>query len=375
MLFILQEQYNNKCKIKPLKHMLIVSSKNIDNQTRKLHLFRIISFILLFITSITLQAQDHKIITAKSGDGIYQVLRDNQIPLSYFNEFLELNNDKLKGSKELKTGTKYKLPVVGGDKKRAATGNNISSSGKPIQRFTIFGTKYQDVVIENNELKGAVFHLISGHGGPDPGAVGKYNGKMLCEDEYAYDITLRLVRNLISKGATVYIIIRDPNDGIRDGWYLAPDKDEVCYPNLPIPINHMARLRQRVEAVNKLYKKHRGKYQRLIDIHVDSRSTRENIDVFFYHDKGSISGKKLATNLRDTFDKKYNQHQPGRGYRGTVSDRNLYVLKYSAPVATLIELGNINHERDIRRIIIDDNRQAVANWLTEGLIVDFKNSL
>lgn len=354
--------------------MPIVSLKNIDNQTRKFHLCKIILFILLFICSIALQAQEHRVITAKSGDGIYQVLRDNDIPLSYVNEFLELNNDKLKGSKELKIGTKYKLPIVGGNNKLASTGNNFSSTDRPIQRFTIFGTKYQDVVIESNELEGAVFHLISGHGGPDPGAVGKYNGKKLCEDEYAYDITLRLARNLISKGATAYIITRDPTDGIRDGWYLAPDKDEVCYPNLPIPINHILRLRQRVETVNTLYKKHRGQYQRLIDIHVDSRSTRENIDVFFYHDKGSIGGKKLATNLRDTFDKKYKQHQPGRGYQGTVSDRNLYVLKYSAPVATLIELGNINHERDIRRIIIDDNRQALANWLTEGLIVDFKNN-
>lgn len=354
--------------------MPIVSFKNIDKLVENLHFHKIFTLFLLLICSITLQAQDYKVITAKSGDGIYQVLRDNHIPLSYINEFIELNNDKLKGSKELKTGTKYKLPHVKGDIRNEPTGNNVSASGKSIQRFTIFGTKYQDVVIESNDLKGAVFHLIAGHGGPDPGAVGKYNGKILCEDEYAYDITLRLARNLISKGATVYIIIRDPNDGIRDGWHLAPDKDEVCYPNLPIPINHIARLRQRVETVNTLYKKHRGQYQRLIDIHVDSRSTRENIDVFFYHDKRSSSGKKLATNLRDTFDKKYKQHQPGRGYRGTVSDRNLYVLKYSAPVATLIELGNINHQLDIRRIIIDDNRQALANWLTEGLIVDFKNN-
>ena len=31
----------------------------------------------------------------------------------------------------------------------------------------------------------------SGHGGPDPGAIGIYQGRQLHEDEYAYDIILR----------------------------------------------------------------------------------------------------------------------------------------------------------------------------------------
>ena len=223
-------------------------------------------------------------------------------------------------------------------------------------------------------LQGAVFYLVSGHGGPDPGAVGKYNGKQLCEDEYAYDVTLRLARDLIQHRATVYMITRDKNDGIRDGWYLAPDKDETCYPSLKIPYKQTTRLRQRRDAVNKLYKKHKGKYQRLVVIHVDSRSKGENIDVFFYHDSRSKSGKKLCYNLRNTFDKKYQQHQPGRGYKGTVSSRNLYMLKYSWPVATFIELGNINHTRDQQRFIKRDNRQALANWLFEGLVEDYKNN-
>nr|MDA3929211.1 N-acetylmuramoyl-L-alanine amidase [Prolixibacteraceae bacterium] len=250
----------------------------------------------------------------------------------------------------------------------------VSKNKSNTKRFSIFGTFHQDVEIVSNELEGTVYYLTAGHGGPDPGAVAKYNGKTLCEDEYAYDITLRLARNLISYGAIVYMITRDNNDGIRGGWFLSQDKDEKCYPNLTIPINQNARLRQRKNAVNGLYKKYKGKYQRLVVIHVDSRSKREKIDVFFYHDKRSKAGKKLAHNLRKTFDKKYNQHQPGRGYHGTISDRNLYMLKYSWPVATFIELGNINHQRDLKRFIMEDNRQALANWLTEGLKLDFKNN-
>jgi N-acetylmuramoyl-L-alanine amidase len=112
----------------------------------------------------------------------------------------------------------------------------------------------------------------------------------------------------------------------------------------------------------------------MIAIHVDSRSHGENIDVFFYHDKRSNTGFKAANILLKTFQDKYNTHQPGRGYQGTVSTRNLYVVKNTYPVAIYIELGNINHLRDQQRFIYTDNRQAVANWLGEGLITDFKTN-
>ena len=78
--------------------------------------------------------------------------------------------------------------------------------------------------------------------------------------------------------------------------------------------------------------------------------------------------------MQKTFQQKYDEHQPGRGYNGTVSDRGLYVLKYTSPPAVYIELGNVNHQRDIQRLIIPDNRQALANWLAQGLEIDFKTN-
>jgi N-acetylmuramoyl-L-alanine amidase len=33
-----------------------------------------------------------------------------------------------------------------------------------------------------------------------------------------------------------------------------------------------------------------------------------------------------------------------------------------------IELGNITNEFDQRRLLIVNNRQAIANWLTQGII-------
>ena len=46
----------------------------------------------------------------------------------------------------------------------------------------LFGKEYATYQITSNELSGACFYLVSGHGGPDPGAIGIYQGRQLHED-------------------------------------------------------------------------------------------------------------------------------------------------------------------------------------------------
>jgi N-acetylmuramoyl-L-alanine amidase len=341
---------------------------------------KIVFAILLILLGTQLSGQDYPTFEAKRGDGVYSILKQNgYTSAEYFNLFIELNKSKLGKDNTLIIGRIYRLPLKRDTIQASTKPQQIKdpTAGKLNQKSVqeIFGKSYREVVVKSRELSGAVYYLESGHGGPDPGAMGKLDGHSLCEDEYAYDVTLRLARNLTERGATVYMIIRDANDGIRDEQYLEPDKDEVCYPNSEIPLNQLARLRQSTAAVNQLHKKNKGKFQRLVVIHVDSRSMNENIDVFFYYDKGSITGKNLANTLMQTFDQKYAVHQPNRGYAGSVSERNLYVIKNSVVPSVFIELGNINHVRDQKRIIIPDNRQAVANWLRDGLIEDYKKSL
>lgn len=41
----------------------------------------------------------------------------------------------------------------------------------------LFGKKYASYAVTSSSLKGATFYLVSGHGGPDPGCIGKYRGK------------------------------------------------------------------------------------------------------------------------------------------------------------------------------------------------------
>ena len=331
----------------------------------------------LLLASFNLLAQDAvQSVVAEKGDGILSLLRKQGInPYDSYDQFVSLNAENLRDSVHLYAGRTYKLPVEKAIEKPSAQEKVVveTKSIKGIS-YEIFGEKYAEIVSQSTRLKGNVYYLISGHGGPDPGAMTTYAGKAISEDEYAYDVTLRLARELLSHSATVYIIVRDPDDGIRDERILEMDRDEVVYPNEPIPLNQVERLKQRVDAVNALYKENKGKYQRLIVTHVDSRSKGQNIDVFFYHHEDSKNGKKLAESIHKTFESKYKKYQPNRTYSGTFEDRtSLYLVRKTHPAMTFIEIGNITNEKDQRRILDPDNRQALAKWISEGVLLDYEN--
>lgn len=315
--------------------------------------------------------------TARKGDGILSLLRRQGVnPYDHYDDFIAMNMDNLRDSVHLYAGRTYRIPPAKLD--TVPVVDSIQKQTTEIKEivgkdYAIFGKRHATVIPKSEKLKGAVYYLVSGHGGPDPGAMAVYAGKSLAEDEYAYDITLRLAKELLSHGAIVYIIIRDPNDGIRDDRILEVDHDEVAYGGEAIPLNHVARLKQRVDIVNELHRKHRGKFQRLIVTHVDSRSKGQNIDVFFYHHAKSKNGKKLTESIHKTFRKKYRKYQPNRTYTGTFGMRTeLYLVRKTHPAMTYIEIGNIRNKKDQKRILVPDNRQALAKWISEGVILDFE---
>ena len=339
--------------------------------------------LILFISFQSLGLSQERNVVAQKGDGIYSLLRKNGLdPTKYVQQFIHLNKESLKTDHHLIVGKSYLLPlpeVIIEEPKSVVTD---SISKKPMDSLTIgkidyplFGEEHRYFQQESTILDDAIYYLISGHGGPDPGALAKYGNTIISEDEYAYDVTLRLAQSLLANGATVYIIIKDENDGIRDRSILEVDYDEVCYLKKRIPLNQTLRLRQRTRAVNTLYIKHKGAYQRLIVTHVDSRqNANENIDVFFYHHKSSQSGKQLATNIYESFKEKYAEHQPNREYAGSVNTRSLYLIKNTFPPMVYIELGNIQNKKDQKRILDYNNRQALANWIFTGLVKDFELS-
>lgn len=334
-------------------------------------------FLMLFLTTdLKAQEIDSIIFTAKSGDNIHKVLQQNGLTEArFFTEFVEINKDNLGKNNSLIIGKKYLLPEQTRPQSDTIIKIEPLNLSPKVVTEPLFGKALERLEVIDQRLKGAVFYLVSGHGGPDPGAMGKIGNNILCEDEYAYDVTLRFGRELLRHGAKVYFIVRDPTDGIRNELYLKNNKDEVCYPDNKIPLNQVERLKQRVDAINILYLNDPpGMYKRSIEIHVDSRSTNKNIDLFFYFNKGSKNGERLAVTMRNSIERKYKLKQPGRGYTGDVSTRHLYMLDKTIPTAVFIELGNIQHPRDLQRLIFENNRQALARWMFDGVMEDYQKS-
>lgn len=304
----------------------------------------------------------------RPGEGISTFLqRHGRSGQAYYREFLRLNAEKLRGREELMLGVRYVIPDKRSGGESATTGTQAV-----IRHESLFGKKLSEVRVKSSRLKGCCFYISSGHGGPDPGAIGRVGRHRLYEDEYAYDVALRLARRLMEDGAEVRIIIQDAKDGIRDSRYLKGSQRETCMGD-PIPLGQVARLKQRSDRINALYKDDKRKYRyvRSIFLHVDSRGRRDQVDVFFYHAEGSPKGLRLARTVRDVFERKYRQHQPGRGFGGEVSARGLYVLNHTTPVGLFIELGNLQNAFDQRRFVLASNRQALANWLADGLAEDY----
>ena len=357
--------------------------------------------LMLMLLSLTGFAQT-QYAKPRKGEGITTFLqRHGRIGQEYYKEFLELNKQKLKGKTTLLLDVSYALPPVKPTAQQRSKAQNApatasnepkqSEAGRPGQQpkdnkanerkheigyefnEQLFGKSLAKGKVESGKLKGACIYVVSGHGGPDPGAIGKVGKTELHEDEYAYDVALRLARCLMQEGAEVHIIIQDARDGIRDDQYLSNSKRETCI-GKTIPLNQVARLQQRCDAINALYKKEKDEYTycRAIFLHVDSRSVGEQTDVFFYHRDGWSKGLQLAGQLRRTFQAKYDKHQPNRGFKGTISSRGLYVLTHTQPVSVFVELGNIQNRHDQKRFVLSSNRQALANWITEGFINDFK---
>ncbi len=229
--------------------------------------------------------------------------------------------------------------------------------------------------IIDKKLTDYVFYLISGHGGPDPGAIGFRDGIELHEDEYAYDITIRLAKKLLESNAKVYMIVQDSTDGIRDDFFLKNSSNEYLINGDSISSVQIERLKQRTDLINKYTQdnKKTAKKQILLELHVDSRITEQRIDIFFYHRNNCNESKKLNNTLLNTIKKKYELSQPGRGYKGTVTTRDLYTLRNTNIPASYIELGNIQNPADQVRLIQPNNRQAVANWLYDGILKMYHN--
>ena len=147
--------------------------------SKVLYMTRLLFFLFFSFCLLSVEAQEIYD-KPRNGEGISTFLERNNRPgRAYYREFLELNKQRLRGKEELRLGVKYQLPPLRDGKQS----NSRTKGSKPRKIHEhLFGRKLDDVQVTGSRLKGACFYVVSGHGGPDPGAIGYMNGKELHED-------------------------------------------------------------------------------------------------------------------------------------------------------------------------------------------------
>ena len=134
---------------------------------KRFYILLLISFLL---SLADVQAQQKA--TPKAGEGISTfLLRHNRAPKKYYDDFVELNKAKLGKGNVLKLGVTYTIPPV----KRSTAADKETPARKQSSKASkigttlhepLFGKQLANVKVTSNQLAGACFYVVSGHGGP-----------------------------------------------------------------------------------------------------------------------------------------------------------------------------------------------------------------
>lgn len=203
--------------------------------------------------------------------------------------------------------------------------------------FAIFDHEVRNLPVLGNELSSYSIVIDPGHGGLDPGAIVKtrLNGKeiYLVEDEFNYDISLRLYRLLKRYGANVLLTILSPNNVIReeeDGPEFANEKNEV-YNDIKLdfrPVGGREGNKERIRIGEKFLKNTPPDKRIWISIHHDS-SPHSPAGLVAVH----VDAGKETYDLANLVIKEQG--------RGRIMKDTYFVLEENpAPAAVLLEVRN-----------------------------------
>ena len=192
---------------------------------------------------------------------------------------------------------------------------------------------YKVTVAPEKVLLGKKIVLDPGHGGTDPGTIGRVYG--IKEKDVNLDIALKLKDYLDTVGATVYLT--------RTGDNYVTLSDRVVYAN-----NLSADL--------------------FLSVHENSVSDPQyypvnGTQVYYYPDPNNQTLEKaLADNIMSSLIEVI-----GSKNKGVYTDKGFYVIKYTEMPSALVEVGYLSNAEEERKLSTPEYRTQVAAALAQGI--------
>ena len=232
---------------------------------------------------------------------------------------------------------------------------------------------------KSQPLKGWRVVLDPGHGGRDPGAIvsnvdGVNRSVYVVEDEYVYDIALRLYRKLRFAGAQVELTVISPNHLIRENEpatvTFVHEQNEVYNSESANKKNDFSvrpasrNINQRVVIANRFFKGTRRGKTLFISLHADNSPNRPKGPLVIYQNRNG----KIDTRSR-AFARVMQKTLDHPGVKAQIGGRNMAVLRGNeAHAEILVEIRNVHDKGEAWALRFHDKREPDADRIFQGVL-------
>ena len=195
---------------------------------------------------------------------------------------------------------------------------------------------FNKVFANNLELNGKIIYVDPGHGGLDPGAI----YKNVEEAPINLEISKKLVKALINKGATVFMTRYSDNDL-----------------SLPNASNHKkSDLNQRIKLINE------SNCDLYLSIHLNADSSENWKGAQVFYDDINEKNIKIATKIQKEFSKNLKSN------RKVKEINDLYLYRKVKVPGVLLEVGFLSNSSERYMLKQDSYQEKIVNSIVNGVI-------